>query len=86
MNNPIYRPDMRPRSRWPLRIDVMIGVLLAGVVWVALAALAGVGFWLLAADSVEDINEDFTNVEVTCPDGSVVTVDAATADPFMACA
>lgn len=61
MNNPIYRPDLRPRSRWPLRIDIMVGVLLAGVVWVVLAALAGVALYALAADAVEDELELETN-------------------------
>lgn len=66
-------------SRWPLRIDIMIGVLLAGLVWLLLSAIAGVGFWLLAADAVEDnLNDEdvptediTTDMSVTCPGGRI---------------
>jgi hypothetical protein len=83
---PQPEPEPYPMTwnRWHLRLDVMIGMLLASLTWLLLAALAGVGFYALAADSVKDSIEEVP-VEITCPDGSVVTVDADTADPFQAC-
>lgn len=41
-------------SRWPLRVDIAVGVLLAWLVIVLVSVIGVVAFWTLAADAVQD--------------------------------
>jgi hypothetical protein len=78
-------PELEPYpmtwSRWHLRLDVMVGTLLAWLVILVVSAIGAVSFFLLAADSFEDQLEDTPtqdelDFEVFCPEGQ--TYDVAT--------
>ena len=69
-------PEPYPMTwdRWRLRLDVMIGALLAALVLSVVSALAAVAFFALAANSLEDLEDmptDDNPLNVTCPDGQV---------------